>query len=67
MRNPEDLTHDELVNLVRDICDVLYLDLDEKHNDRFTPDKEWNGETLESIGSIMERYDLIPDKEAPYS
>jgi hypothetical protein len=53
--------------LVRDLRDVLYVELDEHDNEHFNPDREWNSETLESIGCILDRYDLIPEEGAPYS
>jgi len=62
MRQPDDLAHEQLATLVRDIRDILYLDLDDESKEYLNPDKIWDADTLDSIAGRLRDYNLVPRK-----
>lgn len=63
MKRAQDLSRDELVDVVNDIRAVLYLTVDARGRDVYTPDAEWDSETIEHVAAVFERYGLVPQNE----
>lgn len=61
-KRPADLTHAQLRKLVERLQEILYWDATDQH---WNPDKEWDSDTLEQIGLLMEGNQLAvkPDPE----
>jgi hypothetical protein len=60
MRQPEELTREQLIALVCDIRDILYLDLDDANDEFLNPDKIWDPDTIESVARRLAEHDLVP-------
>jgi hypothetical protein len=59
MKTPQDLSHDQLVQIVRLIQDFLYQD---PETGQFDCDREWNAaDVCQAIATSLEEYDLLPD------
>jgi hypothetical protein len=65
MRNPKELTYDQLVQLVENIIEVLYRELDDDENIVLNPDKEWDADICLNIVELLEDYNLIPTEIIP--
>jgi hypothetical protein len=64
MKRARDLSHPELLRMVEQIQNLLYLDLGED-GDYFNPAKEWGSETIEAVAGVLEDYGLAPRTEIP--
>lgn len=60
MKAPEDLSKEELVQIVAVIQEVLWLDMDAESAWQFNPDKEWDVDMLDRIADEMHKYGLRP-------
>jgi hypothetical protein len=59
MKNPQDLSHAQLVQIVRLIQDVLYQD---PETGQFDCDREWNAaDVCQATAASLEEYDLLPE------
>ena len=58
MKNPHDLTHDQLAQIVSLIQEILYQD---PHTGHFDCDREWSGaDVCQDLSALLDRYDLLP-------
>jgi hypothetical protein len=55
--NRTELTHEQLLAVLPEIRDVLWL-----VGDSYLPDKEWGPETLEDIAAILTEVGLNPPR-----
>jgi len=62
MTHPKDLTKKELVSLVEEIRNRLYLDEDEGKK-FLNPEKEWDVGTIDDVAGILDNFDLVPEEE----
>lgn len=60
MKQPQDLTCDQMLSLVRSIQDHLYLDHDPQGGTFWNPDKPWGGDEFEFIAEALAKYNLVP-------
>jgi len=60
MKNARDLSHEQLVDLVDHVQQVLYLDADAQ-GPIWDPDKEWDCEAITSIGEAFANAGLMPE------
>ncbi len=60
MRKVEDLTKEELCDIVRRVQQLLYLDNDTE-NYFWNPEKEWSVDLLEYIAECLGASELIPE------
>lgn len=60
MKAPEDLSKEELVQIVAVIQEVLWLDMDAESAWQFNPDKDWDVDMLDRIADEMHKYGLRP-------
>ena len=58
MRNPDELTKKQLVEMVRDIQAILYLE-----DGVVNPDKSWDCEATQHVAEALARYDLAPTED----
>lgn len=64
-RTASNLSHAELRSLVRLLQQICYANTDGDDPRLWDPDKEWNSDTLEEIGGLMQRFGLAPDESVP--
>jgi hypothetical protein len=58
MKNPIELSRDQLVHIVRLIQEILYMD---PHTGQFDCDREWSAaDVCQEVAELLERYDLLP-------
>src|SRR6267378_1641561 len=61
MKLAHELTRDQLVTIVRFVQDVLWLDAeDDGKGDLYDPNKEWDCDALDYIGTVMAEHGLRP-------
>ena len=60
MRKVEDLTKEELCEIVQRMQELLYLDNDDGEEYFWNPDKEWDVDFLENIADTLQSYELVP-------
>lgn len=60
MKQPKDLTCDQIVALVESIQRHLYLDRDEVGRDCWNPEKSWRGDEFDYIARMLRLRDLVP-------
>ena len=60
MRVVEDLTKEELRQIVYKLQELLYLDNDDSGKTFWNPDKEWDIAVLEYLADSLHRYGLVP-------
>lgn len=63
MKRPQDLSKKDLVSLVEQIRDLLYLDMD-SNRVFLNPEKEWNVGTIDEVAGILNEFNLVPEEEA---
>jgi hypothetical protein len=56
MKTPNKLSKQELIEVVSDIQEILYLE-----NGKWNVDKQWDSETMDEICDVLGAYDLIPE------
>ena len=56
MRNPEDLTCNELEQIVVEVRAALYLEVE-----ALNPEKCWDADTCQDVAEILHRYALAPE------
>jgi hypothetical protein len=61
MKAPSELSTDEMRAIISDIQMLLWLEMTPE-GDRWNPDKEWDSETLEYVGAVLEERGLRPEK-----
>ena len=62
MRKPNDLSHEEAVNIVGRLIDAMYLDADVE-SEFYDPDKPIDGaDFVEAAATILADYGLVPEK-----
>ncbi len=67
MRNPDQLSQDELLGIVRAIQCRLYLDRDDQGAENWNPDKQWSGADIcQDLAGILDQHGLVPEQEEPY-
>lgn len=59
MKQPSDLTHEELEDIVLQIRNILWKDYS---TDELDPDRSWNSETIEWVAGVLEDAELKPDR-----
>lgn len=60
MRKVEDLTKEELCEIVRQMQELLYLENEDGEKCSWNPDKEWDVDFLEYIANTLQSYKLVP-------
>ena len=65
MKTPNDLTFEQLAEIVGGIIDRLYCELDDDDLPVWNPEKEWDADVCPDIVAILENFDLIPDEPIP--
>ncbi len=68
MKNPKDLTHDALVEIVEHVRDTLYFNPGNSAYDfqaGLDPDNDFEGDMLDGIAGILSRHDLTPSVFTP--
>jgi hypothetical protein len=60
MKQPSELTHEELVGVVEQIQQFLYEEINEEGRMVWNPDKEWDAETLEYVAAVLVDAGLSP-------
>lgn len=58
-RKPIDLTCGELLAIVENVRDILYLDLDYR-GDFYSGSKVWSNHEIEFVATALDVYDLRP-------
>jgi hypothetical protein len=65
MRQPDDLDNDDLYGIVVSIQRFLYLDLDQRGEEYWEPDKPHSyGDLGEHVLGLLSKHDLIPEQRA---
>jgi len=62
LKQPKDLSCQDLVTLIEVIQEHLYLDIDDRGRDCWNPDKSWSGDEFDCIVRNLRRHDLVPTK-----
>jgi hypothetical protein len=66
MIEPNELSREQLINVVTQIRNLLYMDIDPSSDaDFLNPEKEWDGETIEYIAGVFEDFNLVPAERQP--
>jgi hypothetical protein len=60
MRKVKELTKQELRQIVRQLQELLYLDIDERGESFWNPDKEWDISILENLADSLRKCGLVP-------
>jgi len=60
MRHPAELAFDELIQLVTEVRDALYLSVVDD-DELLDPDKCWDADTCQQVADAMRRFELVPD------
>jgi hypothetical protein len=66
MKTPEELSREELVQIVGGVQQVLWLDHVEGQGFCFVPDKEWESDTIEHVAQVLADHDLRPSGTTPF-
>ena len=62
MKNPQDLSREELVEIVTEGIRILYGARQEDGSWLYSSDKEWSGaDVCQDFASLLERFGLIPN------
>ncbi len=59
MKQPSDLTREELEDIVSQVRNILWKDYS---TDALDPDRSWNSETIEWVSGVLEDAGLKPDR-----
>lgn len=62
MTHPKQLTKKDLVSLVEQIRNRLFLDTYDG-KEYLNPEKEWDVGTIDDIAGILDNFDLVPEEE----
>lgn len=62
VRDPRRMSHGDLAHIVRQIQARLWIELSLDGRDMWSPDKTWDPDTAESIGTILDEYGLRPSR-----
>jgi hypothetical protein len=65
MKLPSDLTRRELIDLVTQLQEILFLQPTGDINNEWDPDKDWDCATLGCISSLADEFDLRPEERSP--
>lgn len=66
MRTPEELARRDLIEIVTEVQQALYLDRDSQVAPIWNPDKPWNGaEVCNQLADLLARHDLLPGTVMP--
>src|SRR5687768_14321029 len=65
MKEVGDLTREQLIRIVGQIQDELFLDEDEEGNEVWDPDKQVGADFIDAVCMILERFDLTPKEVGP--
>src|SRR5436305_269611 len=60
MKHARELSHDQLIYVVDQVQEILYLSTDTEGT-TWDPDKEWNSETIEAVAGVLEDVRLHPE------
>ena len=61
MRQPVQLSPEELIALVTALQQALYLDFNHKNEPIWNPDKQWDGADIcDQLAAELARVDLVP-------
>jgi hypothetical protein len=64
MNNPASLSHDQLVEIVTGIQQILYGIEHEDGSWTYELDKEWSGgDACEAVAGLLQPYGLVPEAE----
>jgi hypothetical protein len=64
MKNPANLTHEELVEIATGLQQILYGREHEDGRWSYQVDKQWSGaDVCEAAAELLSRFDLVPDSE----
>lgn len=66
MKMPEELSREELIQVVAAVQQVLWLDHVEGGGFCFLPDKEWESDTIEHVAQVFADHDLRPSGAVPF-
>ena len=61
MKKASELEREELIQIVEQIQDLLYLSIDTQ-GDYWDPDKAWDSETIEYVAAILTDAGLAPEE-----
>jgi hypothetical protein len=62
MKNPANLTHEELVEIATGLQQILYGRQHEDGRWSYHADKQWSGaDVCETAAELLGRFDLVPD------
>jgi len=64
MKNARDLSHDQLVSIVDQIQQILFLNANAQGM-VWDPDKEWDCVTIEDVATVMIDAGLKPERVMP--
>ena len=60
MRKAKELGKKELIEIVQEIQELLYLDGEDGEKCFWNPDKEWDVDFIESVAGYLREADLVP-------
>ena len=64
MKTPDQLSQDELLDIVQAIQDRLYLDVNDQGVEFWNPDKQWSGaDVCQDLAGLLDQHGLVPDCE----
>ena len=64
MKNPADLSRDDLTAIVTGLLQILYGHEREDGSWAYAADKEWSGgDVCEAAASLLDRFDLVPETD----
>ena len=64
MAMSEELSHDELCDIVTHIQELMYLDTGPRDDGIWDPDKEWDcASDMSSIAEKLREYKMVPTKK----
>ena len=62
MKNPADLSHDELIAIVSELLRLLYAHQQDDGTWCYATDKQWSGgDVCEAVASLLDRFGLVPE------
>jgi hypothetical protein len=63
MKNVQELTREQLVDIVEQVQGLLYLDQDTQGSEVWNPAKSWSPGLLDDIAGKLAEYELVPSAE----
>ena len=67
MKTPDQLSQDELLDIVQAVQRRLYLDHDNEGAEFWNPDKQWSGaDVCQDLAGLFDQHGLVPAREEAY-